>query len=433
MEKLDVKVIMYLLIIGILAGLTGIVLTIVMHTVQHYAFGYGFYGDVSFREVVEYASPLRRLVVLLGCGLVVGMAWVGLHNYCPKLVSIKTAVNDPKAHMPFKTTLLHGVLQILTVALGSPLGREVAPREISAAFATKLSQLAHVDEATRKLLLACASGAGLAAVYNVPLAAAVFALETLLLRWDFRSVSAALLCSGTAVLVVRQGLGDLVQYPLPQVGFNEALILWAAVAGPVIAVAVVLFEKSLKPFPKLSRNNPRMVLVAVVAFAIIGVISMACPEILGNGKAGNQLSFTFSIGWQYGSALFAAKWLAVILATAAGAYGGRITPSMMLGGMLGLLLALLWNAFLPPISVAVAAFVGAATFLGLAQKMPLTAVIFLLELSRFSPAYLFPLCACMATALVVYNHVQYLEWSKGFSFLCMGQKKIGPIIYRIGK
>ena len=30
------------------------------------------------------------------------------------------------------TTVLHATLQIITVAIGSPLGREVAPREASA-------------------------------------------------------------------------------------------------------------------------------------------------------------------------------------------------------------------------------------------------------------------------------------------------------------
>lgn len=97
------------------------------------------------------------------------------------------------------------------------------------------------------------------------------------------------------------------------------------------------------------------------------------------------------------------KWIAVILATAAGAYGGRITPSMMLGGMLGMVLALLWNMAMPAVPAGMAAFVGAAVYLGLAQKMPLTAVVFLLELSRFSPAYLFPLCACMATSLLAFT------------------------------
>lgn len=404
MDRLNIKTVLQLALIGCFAGLTGIVLTLMMHTIQHYAFGYGFYGDVSFREVVEYAAPIRRLIVLTGCGLLGGVGWFLIHRYGSELVTIKSAVDDAHQHMPFKTTLCHGVLQIITVALGSPLGREAAPREISSAFATKLMDWRPVDAKTRKLLLSCASGAGLAAVYNVPLASAIFALETLLKEWSIRAAGAAVLCCGVAVYVVRLGLGDLVQYPLPQVPFDESLVLWAALVGPIIATCVILFEKTLKPFPALSHKSPKMVAASILAFAAIGGIAMWYPEILGNGKAGNQLSFTFSISWSYAFMLFGTKWLAVVLATAGGAYGGRLTPSMMLGGMLGLMLAACWNLIFPAIPVGMAAFVCAAVYLGLAQKMPLTAAIFLLELSRFSPSYLFPICACLATAIPVYSY-----------------------------
>uniref|UniRef100_UPI0018C45B8C chloride channel protein n=1 Tax=Pectinatus frisingensis TaxID=865 RepID=UPI0018C45B8C len=146
--------------------------------------------------------------------------------------------------------------------------------------------------------------------------------------------------------------------------------------------------------------------ISVLAFTIIGTLSMWHPEILGNGKAGNQLSFTNAIDWQYGLSLFAAKWLAVILATAAGAYGGHITPSMMLGGMIGLTFAAIWNGIFLVIPVGMAAFIGATVYLGLAQEMPIMAAIFLIEMSRFSPAYLFPICICFATAMPIFIYLQ---------------------------
>ena len=71
-------------------------------------------------------------------------------------------------------------------------------------------------------------------MYNVPLAAAVFALETLLLSWSRERLLAALLACGTAVLVVRTALGDVIQYPLsdfplPDEWFNA----WALAAAPL--------------------------------------------------------------------------------------------------------------------------------------------------------------------------------------------------------
>ena len=53
-----------------------------------------------------------------------------------------------------------------------------------------------------------------------------------------------------------------------------------------------------------------------------------------------------------------------------------------------------------------AAFIGAVAFLGLAQKMPMTSCVFMLELSRFSVEMLFPIALTMGTALMVEQIVQ---------------------------
>ena len=144
-----------------------------------------------------------------------------------------------------------------------------------------------------------------------------------------------------------------------------------------------------------------MLPIALLSFAAIGALGAWQPEILGNGKAGNQLSFADTLTWQTALALLATKWAAVLLATLAGAYGGRITPSMMLGGMIAFASAVAWNAALPPISAGAAAFVGATVFLGLAQNMRLTAIVFMLELSRLSTAFWLPVCVCMGVAMAV--------------------------------
>ncbi|MDN8581078.1 chloride channel protein, partial [Eikenella corrodens] len=119
MKTLSSKLILSLLLIGVAAGLTGIVLTLLLHTVQHLAFGYPLNVELSYRVMVEESTPLRRLIVLLLCGGLVGVGWVMLHRLASPLVSIKTAVVNGQ-RMPLAATLIHAVLQIVTVGLGSP-------------------------------------------------------------------------------------------------------------------------------------------------------------------------------------------------------------------------------------------------------------------------------------------------------------------------
>lgn len=394
---LERKVFGLVVLVGIFAGIVGIVFTNLLHVIQHFTFGY---NDLSFGVGVAQASGERRVWALLACGLVGGIGWVLIHRYGGKLVEVKDAVKDVTKEMPPVTTLIHSTLQIITVAMGSPLGREVAPREATSALITWVMRYVKLTNENRSLLIACASGAGLAAVYNSPVSATIFVLEALLLTWNVRALSSAFIACGIATFVVRLGLGDTVQYDMPQPVMIGNFAEFAVLIGIIIGVAVVFFDKSQAYLPKFDRKSPKMILLSVIAFGLVGLMAVYFPAILGNGKPGNQLTFAHLVPWEYGLGLFAAKWAAVLLAMGAGAYGGKITPSMMLGSTLALVVAIAWNFAIGPISIGLSAFLGAVVFLGLAQKMPLTSSVFMLELSRFSVELLFPIALAMGMGMI---------------------------------
>lgn len=384
---------------GVIGGLVGIVLTELMHFIQHTAYGYGADGAyISFREGIARASEGRRLGVLILCGMLAGGGWWLLKRFGKPQIGIKAALKQPLQGLPFLTTVFHVLLQIITVGLGSPLGREVAPREMTAAFAFAGGRRLDLDEDEMRLLIACASGAGLAAVYNVPLASTLFILEAMLGVWT-QQAAAALLTSVIATAVARIGLGDVQQYHPANLAVNTSLLWFSAVIGPILGATAVYFRRSAEKFPFLKRDNPRIIPLAIALFALIGAIAVWFPEILGNGKAGNQLTFGGLTGWQHSLELTAVKWLVVLMALAAGAYGGLITPSMMLGSTISFAAAAAWNSVFPEMPSESAAVVGAAVFLGVSLNMPLTAAVFVLELTYAPAALLMPLCTGMAGAV----------------------------------
>ncbi|WP_199900876.1 chloride channel protein [Neisseria cinerea] len=387
---------------GVIGGLVGIVLTELMHFIQHTAYGYGADGAyISFREGVARASEGRRLGVLILCGMLAGGGWWLLKALGKPLIGIKAALNQPLQGLPFLTTVFHVLLQIITVGLGSPLGREVAPREMTAAFAFAGGRRLGLDEDEMRLLIACASGAGLAAVYNVPLASTLFILEAMLGVWTQQAVAAALLTSVIATAVARIGLGDVQQYHPANLAVNTSLLWFSAVIGPILGATAVFFQRTAQKFPFIKRDNIKIIPLAVCMFALIGVISVWFPEILGNGKAGNQLTFGGLTDWQHSLELTAVKWLVVLMALSVGAYGGLITPSMMLGSTIAFAAAAAWNSLFSEMPSESAAVVGAAVFLGVSLKMPLTAIVFILELTYAPVALLMPLCTGMAGAVWV--------------------------------
>ncbi|SBO53859.1 Chloride channel protein-related protein [Neisseria gonorrhoeae] len=121
---------------GVIGGLVGIVLTELMHFIRHTAYGYDADGAyISFREGVAQAFGMRRVAMLTLCGAIAGGGWWLLKRFGKPQIEIKAALKQPLQGLPFLTTVFHVLLQIITVGLGSPLGREVAPREMTAAFA----------------------------------------------------------------------------------------------------------------------------------------------------------------------------------------------------------------------------------------------------------------------------------------------------------
>jgi H+/Cl- antiporter ClcA len=216
-----------------------------LRLVQHIAYGHGLHtivGRVSFLHEVTAASDLRRFLALCSCGAVAGIGWWLLYRFGAPLVSIRQAVQNG-GRMPFWATLTHAILQIVTVGLGSPLGREVAPRELGAAFATKLCARANLTPECTRIIIACGAGAGLAAVYNVPLGGTLFTLEVLLGTFSLPVSAAALATCVIATLVAWLGLGNGLQYSLPPLAVSPSIIFWSLLVGPVIGAAAYLFVR----------------------------------------------------------------------------------------------------------------------------------------------------------------------------------------------
>ncbi|MGN6162592.1 MAG: hypothetical protein ACTHOG_12940, partial [Marmoricola sp.] len=59
-------------LVGLTAGLAGVVLTYILHGIQHLAFGY---TEDTFLIGVEKASHARRVLALAIGGLIAGLAW----------------------------------------------------------------------------------------------------------------------------------------------------------------------------------------------------------------------------------------------------------------------------------------------------------------------------------------------------------------------
>ncbi len=380
-------------LVGIAGGFGGMTMALLLHQVQHLAYGYSLHdlvGPESFLQAVSAAPPWRRVAALTVGGLIAGLGWWAVYNRGSKLVSIKDAVSSGKA-MPGGSTTAHAVLQVVTVALGSPLGREVAPREISALLAQMLTRWLKITGDDAKLLLACGAGAGLAAVYNVPLGGAVFTLEVLLKRADAKAVAASLATSCIATMVAWSGLGDSTQYHIPVLSLSVPLLVLSVFSAPMIGTAGFWFAKLSAAARRHMRTDGRIVARCLFVFLSVGVAAIAFPQLPGNGKGPLQLALDCAITPDFGLELLGLKVIAISGALWAGAEGGVLTPGLTVGGLLSGLLVILWNTALPVVAPGAFVIAGAAAFLGVSMDMPFTAVALMFGFTGVSQDFLVPL------------------------------------------
>ncbi len=129
------------------------------------------------------------------------------------------------------------VISEVVIGMGASIGREAAPKLLGGASASVLAGWAGLSVQQRRLLVACGGGAGLAAVYNVPLAGALFTAEILIGSISLPVMLPALACSWIATATAWIYLPDRATYTgIPDYRFSASLMTWALLAGPVIGL-----------------------------------------------------------------------------------------------------------------------------------------------------------------------------------------------------
>ena len=315
---------------GIGAGIGGAALTLLLHLVQHFAFGY---TENTFLIGVERASGLRRILVTAGAGIVAGAGWWALRRYAAQVPRVHDALGDDKIRLPLGIVTLDAALQIVVVALGASLGREGAPRQFGAALGARIAERAGLRPDQRRLLLACGAGAGLSAVYNVPVGGGLFTLEVLLASLTFRAVVCAFATSVTATAVALIVLPNRPTYSVLPASLSGTIVVWSVLAAPLVAYAGLGFVRLTTWAARHRPRGWRMPVSTVVVFTLLGVLSLAYPQLLGNGKGPAQIAFDGRLSWATLVALVLLKPLVTAACLRSGAVGGRLTPAVATGAL----------------------------------------------------------------------------------------------------
>ena len=322
------KMVLAACLLGLVSGLTGIFLHFLLELVEGLAFGQ---SEHQSNFLTDGVPPYRIGISLLIVGLASSLVWYFLQRK-GKLLSIKGQMKEEDARptLHFWKQLLHSSWQIVAVGTGAPIGKEGAPREIGALLAGRLAKGFDLSLTDRIFLIACGAGAGLAAVYQVPLTSVFFIFETLGIAFSFKRFVLAGVTTYIAFYVAGWVISDHALYKMPVTTWSLQ-VLW------VIPILVLVLTPLAYGFARLTKQatahrikDQRIFLTLPLVFLFLAVLAQNLPHLLGNGRMVAQEVIN-GISWKTALVLFVLKALVVLLTLWAGAYGGTLTPSFALG------------------------------------------------------------------------------------------------------
>ena len=274
-----------------------------------------------------------------------------------------------------------------TLASGIPLGREGPAVQVGAGIASVLGRKLGLRPEKVKALIPVGAAAAVAAAFNTPLAAVLFALEEVVGDMHAPVLGSVVLASATSWAMLRLLLGNdpLFQVPQYQLVHPGEVGIYAVlgVAGGFVSLA---FTKLLLWMRACFLRFPRKTLwfQPVAGGLTVGIMGWFVPQLLGVGykHVGEVLNGGMALRLMI--LLLALKLVAVATSYASGNAGGIFGPSLFLGAMLGGIVGNVANHFLPNYvgTPGAYALVGMGTAFAGIVRAPMTSVVMIFEITR---------------------------------------------------
>jgi CIC family chloride channel protein len=364
-----------------------------------------YYHRISFENVGPAGSPLGYGMVFVPIvgGLIVGlMARYGSDKIrghgIPEAIE---AILLRGARVEPSVALLKPISAAISIGSGGPFGAEGPIIMTGGAFGSLVAQWIRLTDAERTTLLVAGAAAGMSATFASPLAAILLAVELLLFEFRPRSLAPVAFASITAAVIRVHWLGAGPLFPVPVMGamLSAKIAIGAILTGLLIGVAAAGLSTMMYGFEDMFARLPvHWMWWPAIGGIGIGVGGLFFPRGLGVGydNIGELLRGNAPLALLAG--LIVCKSLMWAFSLGSGTSGGVLAPLLMIGGAIGELIAHYAGAGVE--MQALWAMVGMAAMLSGSLGVPLTAIVFTLEITHSIGAMAPVMMSCIGAYLV---------------------------------
>lgn len=394
-------------------------------------------GEAIGASATPWALALLLFAPAFG-GLLTGLlSWgLPLRTAGHGVTQVLFGIHREGARLPLRLGVRQWIGSTLTIGFGGSAGPEGPIVAIGSVAGSAAGRLTKSDAASMTSLLGCGAAAGIAAVFNAPIAGIFFVLEVLLRDFSLRAFTPIVVSAVVASATVQTILGS--NEPLFGVGpeffgpsadkFTVAQVPIFLVLGVVCGAGAVAILRTMmvseRTFARLFERTrmPRPLRPALggLLLGAIGVLFWwllstpantpgGLPPFYGTGYPAirRMLDPAFYLEGSEAASLILGGWLVLkLIATSitlgAGGSGGFFAPALLFGAAIGGLfgVAAVQTGWFPDASPALYALVGMAAMVAATTHAPMTAVLLVYELTR-QYDFILPLMltAAIATSL----------------------------------
>jgi len=417
------------------------------------------------RELPLWALPLLPMIgALVTAVLIYFLAPEAKGHGVPEVID---SVYRRGGILRKRAAMLKALTSITTIGSGGSAGTEGPIVMIGSAIGSGIAQFLRIDREQVPTLLGCGAAAGIASVFNAPIAGVFFCLEILLRDFSLKTftpiVVASVISTATtqAVLGRNEALfavtGELAEYQFTYGELPSYLVL-GLICGIVAVGFIRLLDRVEIQTAKLKLHEIAKPILGAALMGLLGIgyllvartqgLEASIPNFFGNGyetidallepstfnpaqaasdgtvanplQTGQVVSTTLLML----TLLLICKGLATALTLGTGGSGGVFAPSLFIGAAAGGLFgqALAMVGLLPGGgSPAAYALVGMAAVVAGTTHAPLTAILILFELTRdvyvLLPIMLAAVLATVVAQLLMSDSVySYKLTRRGVSF-----------------
>ncbi len=332
-------------VIGLLSGLTAVVIKNTVHLVEL----------ILIKGISQTDGYLYLVYPLVGILLTVIVVRMLLrHEVGHGIPNALYAISKGSANMNKKGIYASIISSAITVGFGGSAGLEGPTVSSTTSMGSTLGQLFKLNYKTKVLLIACASSGALAALFKAPVAAIVFALEVIMIDLSAVSLVPLLLSSIAATLTSRLILGEdiLFHFDLSD-AFNPSHSIFYVMLGVTAGLVSVYFTRMYFFIARWMEKINHRLLRALLGGLGVGLLIFLFPPLYGEGYSiinalieGDEERALSGILWlpelsNFGMVVLAfvaiilLKTIATILTLKSGGVGGIFAPSLFLGTITG--------------------------------------------------------------------------------------------------